>query len=123
MESCERELCERTSGWKWGFTRWRFMSFWIGSFRPVEDFENADSAWIRAILALNLLTAIGGATGIVMLWRKRSPYVFPAAVFVVSRSAGVLRDACFRCGYRHPIDPIVLLLDGDCSDRCETLPN
>jgi CHASE2 domain-containing sensor protein len=85
------------------------MSFWIGSFRPVEDFENADSAWIRAILALNLLTAIGGATGIVMLWRKRSPYVFPAAVFVVVVPlVYYVTHASLR--YRHPIDPIVLLL-------------
>ena len=90
-------------------TGWRFMSFWIGSFRPVEDFENADSAWIRAILALNLLTAIGGATGIVMLWRKRSPYAFPATAFVaVVPLVYYVTHASLR--YRHPIDPIVLML-------------
>ncbi len=90
-------------------TGWRFMSFWIGSFRPVEDFENADSAWIRAILALNLLTAIGGAAGIAMLWRKRSPYAFPAAVFVaIVPLVYYVTHASLR--YRHPIDPIVLML-------------
>jgi hypothetical protein len=90
-------------------TGWRFMSFWIGSFRPVEDFENADSAWIRAILALNLLTAIGGATGIVMLWRKGSPYAFPAAMFVaIVPLVYYVTHASLR--YRHPIDPIVLML-------------
>jgi Dolichyl-phosphate-mannose-protein mannosyltransferase len=90
-------------------TRWRFMSFWVGSFRPVEDFENADSAWIRGIFALNLLTAIGGAIGIFMLWRTRSTYAFPAAVFVVVVPlVYYVTHASLR--YRHPIDPILLML-------------
>jgi Dolichyl-phosphate-mannose-protein mannosyltransferase len=90
-------------------TRWRFMSFWVGSFRPVEDFENADSAWIRGIFAVNLLTAIGGAIGIFMLWRKRSAYGFPAAVFVVVVPlVYYVTHASLR--YRHPIDPILLML-------------
>jgi Dolichyl-phosphate-mannose-protein mannosyltransferase len=90
-------------------TRWRFMSFWVGSFRPVEDFENADSAWIRAIFALNLLTAIGGAIGIVILWRKRSIDAFPAVVFVVVVPlVYYVTHASLR--YRHPIDPILLML-------------
>ena len=90
-------------------TRWRFMSFWVGSFRPVKDFENADSAWIRGIFALNLVTAIGGAIGIFMLWRKRSPYVIPAAAFVVVVPlVYYVTHASLR--YRHPIDPILLIL-------------
>jgi 4-amino-4-deoxy-L-arabinose transferase-like glycosyltransferase len=90
-------------------TKRRFMSFWLGSFRPVEDFENPDSTWVQVILAWNLLTAIGSAIGILILWRKRSPYVFPPTVFVVAVplvyyvTHGSLR-------YRHPIDPIVLTL-------------
>jgi dolichyl-phosphate-mannose-protein mannosyltransferase len=90
-------------------TRWRFMSFWVGSFRPVEDFENADSAWIRVIFALNLLTAIGGAIGIIMLWSKRSTYAFPAAVFVVVVPL-VYYVTHSSLRYRHPIDPILLML-------------
>ena len=90
-------------------TVWRFLDFWLGSFRPVEDFENADSKWIRAILALNFLTAIGGAIGIVILWRARSPHGFPAAVFVVVVPlVYYVTHASLR--YRHPIDPIVLML-------------
>jgi hypothetical protein len=90
-------------------TAWRFMSFWLGSFRPVQDFENADSAWIRAIFALNFLTAIGCAIGIVILRRARSPYAFPAGVFVVVVPlVYYVTHASLR--YRHPIDPIVLML-------------
>jgi hypothetical protein len=90
-------------------TRWRFMSFWIGSFRPVEDFEKADSPWIRAIFALNFLTAIGSAIGIVVLWRARSAYAFPAAVFVAMVPL-VYYATHASLRYRHPIDPIVLML-------------
>jgi 4-amino-4-deoxy-L-arabinose transferase-like glycosyltransferase len=90
-------------------TRWRFMSFWVGSFRPVEEFENADSAWIRGIFALNLLTAIGGAIGLVVLWRARSPYVIPTAVFVVVVPL-VYYATHASLRYRHPIDPILLML-------------
>jgi hypothetical protein len=90
-------------------TAWRFMSFWVGSFHPVQDFENADSWQIRAILGLNLLTAIGAAAGILVLWRKQNPYAFPAGVFVVIVPlVYYVTHASLR--YRHPLDPIVLLL-------------
>ncbi len=89
--------------------RRRFLSFWFGSFHPLQDFENADSLWIRAIFALNFLTALGSAIGIAVLWRARSPYVFPAAVFVVAVPlVYYVTHASLR--YRHPIDPIVLTL-------------
>ena len=90
-------------------TEWRFMEFWLGSSHPAKDFENADSMWIRIIFALNFLTAIGSAIGIVLLWRASSPYAFPAAVFVVVVPlVYYVTHASLR--YRHPIDPIVLIL-------------
>src|SRR3984957_9648435 len=48
---------------------WRFMDFWLGSFHPVQDFENSHSAWIRIIIAFNLVTDIGSLIGIVVFWR------------------------------------------------------
>ena len=58
---------------------------------------------------MNFLTAIGGAIGIVLLWRRRNPYVFPATVFmVVVPIVYYVTHASLR--YRHPIDPIVLIL-------------
>jgi len=90
-------------------TGWRFMEFWLGSSHPAKDFGNADSMWIRIIFALNFLTAIGSAIGVVILWRARSPYAFPAAVFVVVVPlVYYITHASLR--YRHPIDPIVLIL-------------
>jgi hypothetical protein len=90
-------------------TWWRFMSFWLGSFHPVRDFEIADSWWIRAIFVLNFLTAAGSAVGIVLLWRARNAYAFPPAVFiVVVPLVYYITHASLR--YRHPIDPVVLML-------------
>jgi len=88
---------------------WRFMDFWLGSFHPVQDFENSNSAWIRIILAFNLVTAIGSLIGIVVLWRRGSLYVFPAAVFVLAVPL-VYYATHASLRYRHPIDPIVLTL-------------
>jgi 4-amino-4-deoxy-L-arabinose transferase-like glycosyltransferase len=88
---------------------WRLLDFWLGSFHPVQDFENSDSAWIRIILAFNLITAIGSLIGIVVLWRRGSPYVFPAAVFVFAVPL-VYYATHASLRYRHPIDPIVLTL-------------
>src|ERR1700683_2521884 len=90
-------------------TEWRFMEFWLGSSHPAKDFENADSMWIRMIFALNFLTAIGSVIGIVILRRARNRDVFPAAVFVVVVPlVYYITHASLR--YRHPIDPIVLIL-------------
>jgi len=88
---------------------WRFMDFWLGSFHPVQDFENSDSAWIRIIIAFNLITAIGSLIGTVVLWRARSPYVFPAAIFILAFPL-VYYATHASLRYRHPIDPIVLML-------------
>ncbi|MFZ0039346.1 MAG: hypothetical protein WAK91_18110, partial [Candidatus Acidiferrales bacterium] len=48
-------------------------------------------------------------TGIVVLWRRKSVYAFPVSVFpIVYPFAEYLAQALLR--YRHPIDPVVMLL-------------
>jgi hypothetical protein len=90
-------------------TAWRFESFWLGSFHPVQDFENADSEWIRLIFSLNFVTALGSVIAIVLLWRARGGHALPAAVFIIIIPlVYYVTHASLR--YRHPIDPIVLLL-------------
>jgi hypothetical protein len=64
---------------------------------------------IRGLLASNLIAGIGALAGIIALWRKRSVYAFPVGVFpIVYPFAEYLAQALLR--YRHPIDPIVMLL-------------
>lgn len=89
-------------------TWWRFLSFWLGSFRPLQDFRRAET-WLQGVLVLSLLTGLGSGIGIVVLWRRRSPCTFPAAAFILAFPlVYYITHASLR--YRHPIDPIVLIL-------------
>jgi hypothetical protein len=110
------------------------VDFWMGTESPLKNFRETDSWVIRAIFLSSFLTGIGALCGIVVLWVQRknitqrrrvrragaeiepdkteemtSPPVFPLAVFpVVFPCLYYLTHADLR--YRHPIDPIVLLL-------------
>jgi Dolichyl-phosphate-mannose-protein mannosyltransferase len=114
----------------------KFMDFWMGTEAPVRNFRETDSWLIRGILLSSFLTAIGALCGVVALFvgkkritqRRRvhragaetdkngegaeemaNPPVFPLVVFpVVFPCLYYLTHADLR--YRHPIDPIVLLL-------------
>ena len=87
----------------------RFLGVWTGSLTPFYDFFKTHSILIRTLFLCNLLAGIGTLFGMVLLFRKRSEYAFPVAVFpVVFPFAFYLTQALLR--YRHPIDPIVLLL-------------
>jgi 4-amino-4-deoxy-L-arabinose transferase-like glycosyltransferase len=87
----------------------RFISTWTGSATPIHDFLETHSLVIRGLFVCNLLAGIGALAGIVVLWRRESVYAFPAGVFpIVYPFAEYLAQALLR--YRHPIDPIVMLL-------------
>ena len=123
-------------GLEWRLAGRKFVSFWLGTEAPVKNFRETDSWLIRAIIVSSFLTAIGALGGMVVLWRgkkkitqrrrvrrdgaessesgdgaelmARSP-VFPLAAFpVIFPCLYYLTHADLR--YRHPIDPIVLLL-------------
>jgi 4-amino-4-deoxy-L-arabinose transferase-like glycosyltransferase len=114
----------------------KFVDFWMGTEAPVKNFRETDSWLIRGILLSSFLTAVGALLGVVVLWggrkkitqrrsvrsddaeternrvgpeeKTRTP-IFPLAVFpVVFPCLYYLTHADLR--YRHPIDPIVLLL-------------
>lgn len=112
----------------------KLVDFWMGTEAPVKNFRETDSWLIRGILLTSFLTAAGALCGVVILWVRQkkitqrhsvrgvgaeterdeaeemtSPPVFPLAVFpVVFPCLYYLTHADLR--YRHPIDPIVLLL-------------
>jgi len=114
----------------------KFVSFWMGTEAPVKNFRETDSWLIRGIILSSFLTAIGALGGVVVLCvgKKRIAQrrrvrrdgaessadgdgaevvarvpAFPLAVFpVVFPCLYYLTHADLR--YRHPIDPIVLLL-------------
>ena len=87
----------------------RFVATWAGMEKPIEGFRDAESPLVRLVLISNTLAAIGAFCGIVVLFLRRDPYAFPLAVGpVVYPVIYYVTHASLR--YRHPIDPVVLLL-------------
>jgi 4-amino-4-deoxy-L-arabinose transferase-like glycosyltransferase len=88
----------------------RFVSIWTaGTPTPIADFLRTRSAWFRYVLLFNIAVAFGTLAGLVILFVRRSPFAFPAAVYpVVFPWAYYLTLALPR--YRHPIEPVLLLL-------------
>ena len=90
----------------------RFVSFWAGGTPvPVRDFRRSRSLWFRYVLIFNLAVAVGTLVGIVQLAHARTVYLLPVAVFpLILPWAYYLTLALPR--YRHPIDPVLMLLAG-----------
>ncbi len=88
----------------------RFVAIWSGGTPfPLKDFLESSSWWFRYVLTFNLFVAFGTLAGIVILFKQRNPYAFPAAVFpLIYPCAFYLTLAIPR--YRLPIDPVVMLL-------------
>jgi Dolichyl-phosphate-mannose-protein mannosyltransferase len=114
----------------------KFVAFWVGTESPLKNFRETDSWLIRGILLTSFLTGVGALCGIVVLCMGRKKItlgggdrrggaegsenggapeemariaVFPLAAFpVVFPCLYYLTHADLR--YRHPIDPVVLLL-------------
>jgi 4-amino-4-deoxy-L-arabinose transferase-like glycosyltransferase len=89
---------------------YRAISIWSGGTPyPLVDFIGTPSLRFRAILAFNLVAALGTLCGIIILVRDRSPFAVPIATFpLIYPWAYYLTLALPR--YRLPIDPIVMLL-------------
>jgi 4-amino-4-deoxy-L-arabinose transferase-like glycosyltransferase len=114
----------------------KVVAFWLGTDSAVKNFRETDSWLIRGILLTSFLTAVGALCGVVILWVRRNRItqrprdhrdgaeeekngdgaeemevapVFPLAVFLlIFPCLYYLTHADLR--YRHPIDPVVLLL-------------
>lgn len=88
----------------------RFTAIWTGgSAHPIADFARARSLRFYFVVLFNLAAALGAATALVLLWRARNPYWIPLAAFpLVFPLIYYLALAPPR--YRHPIDPVLLLL-------------
>jgi hypothetical protein len=88
----------------------RFVAFWAGGTpTPFRDLWNNPSAWFRYVLIFNLAAAVAAAAGLLRLWRARSLYLVPLAVYpLIFPWAYYLTLSLPR--YRHPIDPVLMLL-------------
>jgi hypothetical protein len=87
----------------------RFVAMWTGAENPVRAFQDAETSLVRIVLLSNFLAAIGTVAGIVVLISRRSIYAFPlAAVPILYPVVYYATHASLR--YRHPIDPVLLIL-------------
>src|SRR5215470_4834662 len=88
----------------------RFVAFWTGLMNPWQAFMSPESTpLVRMLLICSTVSAPGALLGIVALFWKRDPYAFPLAAYpVVYPLLYYITHSNLR--YRHPIDPVVLLL-------------
>jgi hypothetical protein len=87
----------------------RFAAFWTGAPFAVQNFLATDSWLVRTVLLCATLSGIGALAGIMVLFWRRSPFAFPLAVYpVVFPFTYYITHTSLR--YRHPVDPVVLLL-------------
>lgn len=87
----------------------RVAAFWTGLEHPWRGFWKSESWAVRVVVATNFFTAVGAFAGVFALWRRRDAawwmlgswvVIFPV-IYYLTRT--LLR-------YRHPLDPIVVLL-------------
>jgi len=87
----------------------RFAAFWTGLPNALRNFLDTDSWLVRVLMLCAAISGIGALAGIVVLIRRRSEYVFPLAAYpIVFPILYYITHTSLR--YRHPIDPVVLLL-------------
>lgn len=90
---------------------WRFVDFWMGVPDPLRAFRETDSWLVRVILAGNFLSSAGALLGVIVLFVRRNAYALALAAFpVVFPLLYYVTHTSLR--YRHPIDPVAMLLTG-----------
>jgi 4-amino-4-deoxy-L-arabinose transferase-like glycosyltransferase len=87
----------------------KFVATWLGTAHPVRDFKDARQFLVRVVEVSNDIVSLGVLAGIVTLLARRNPFAFPlASVPAVYPLLYYVTIPLLR--YRHPIDPIIILL-------------
>jgi len=87
----------------------RFIDFWTGTATPLAAFRQADSNSLRFILLSNDAAPFCAFLGVLLLLGKKNPFAVPIiSVVVFFPLLYYITHTSLR--YRHPIDPLVLLL-------------
>ncbi len=87
----------------------RFVDFWTGTSTPLAAFRQADSLWLRIILLCNDLAPLCAFLGVIVLLATKNSYALPVvAIPILFPLLYYVTHTSLR--YRHPIDPVVLLL-------------
>jgi len=87
----------------------RIIATWLGTQHPLNDFVEADTWLSRVVFLVNALLLAGTLAGIVVLCLRRNPFLFPLAVApIIFPVVYYITHTSLR--YRHPLDPILILL-------------
>jgi hypothetical protein len=87
----------------------RFAAFWTGLPNALQNFLATDSWLVRVLMLSAILSGLGALAGIAVLIRRRSQFTLPLAAYpLIFPLLYYITHTSLR--YRHPIDPVVLLL-------------
>ena len=87
----------------------RFVDFWTGTATPLAAFREAHSLWLGLVLLCNDVAPLCAFLGILVLLATKNAYALPVvAIPVIFPLLYYVTHTSLR--YRHPIDPVVLLL-------------
>lgn len=87
----------------------RITATWLGTEHPLRDFLSADSLLVRSIFLYNAGLTFATILGTVMLFLRRYPFAIPLALVPVLFPL-IYYATHSSLRYRHPIEPILLLI-------------
>ena len=87
----------------------KVIATWAGTEHPFSEFLRTDSLLARTVIISNLFLTLGAIAGVLLLARSRNPFTFPVVIFpALYPFIYYVTHTSLR--YRHPIDPLLLLL-------------
>ena len=87
----------------------RFADNWMGTWEPLQDGWSKMSLVNRSFLVSNISLSLLGMLGVLFMYREKNQYAFPLATFpLIYPIVYYVTHSSLR--YRHPIDPVMVVL-------------
>jgi hypothetical protein len=87
----------------------RFVENWTTTWDPIQDIWGALPWYERMAFVSNLVCVLAGLGGVLLLFREKNPFALPIAFFpLIFPIVYYVTHPSRR--YRHPIDPVLILL-------------
>lgn len=87
----------------------RFAQTWTGTWEPIADLWPMAPPLLRIQIVSNCLVSLGSLVGILFLYREKSEFAFPLAIVPIAFPIVYYVTHPSR-RYRHPIDPVLIVL-------------
>jgi hypothetical protein len=87
----------------------RFADNWMGTWEPIQDSWGKMSLLNRSYFVLNISLSLFSLLGVLFMYREKNQYAFPLATFpLIYPIVYYVTHTSPR--YRHPIDPVLVIL-------------